>query len=438
MVSLRRMLLVCLTVVSLTLASLPSTPRASALTITVPDGDVAALIQAINDANSTQGADEIVLAANATYTLTTEDNDSNGLPIITSEITITGNGATITRDAGAPEFRILEIGDGGSLTIDSVTISNGVAYEGGGIYVDSASLTMINSTVTGSTSFYGGAIYNDVGSLTLINSTLNGNISNDDGGGIYTWRGTMTLTNSTVSDNHVPADGGGIYNNSTATTITNSTISLNGAEDGGGIFYEAGLVTLMNTIVAGNTSSDDGPDIDGPLTTDSSYNLIGNGLDVIGVADGVNGNQVGTNQNPIDPRLGQLQDNGGPTQTMALLDGSPAINAGNDAVAPATDQRGIARPQGAASDIGAYEVEGEAESPYVELCELTQSVVRNASVARSACLTLMIAEQAVASGNVTLEQIALLNYEVQIRSAISRRYVSTRDGQMLITMARAI
>jgi hypothetical protein len=75
-----------------------------------------------------------------------------------------------------------------------------------------------------------------------------------------------------------------------------------------------------------------------------------------GLTDGVNGNLVGTTAAPIDPLLGDLTDNGGPTRTMALLFGSPAIDAGNDAVAPETDQRGVARPQDPASDIGAFEL----------------------------------------------------------------------------------
>ena len=88
---------------------------------------------------------------------------------------------------------------------------------------------------------------------------------------------------------------------------------------------------LTSTLVAGNRAATGGPDVSGSVLATSAYNLIGDGSDASGLTDGINGNQVGTAVSPINPLLGPLQDNGGPTQTRALLAGSPALNAGDPA-----------------------------------------------------------------------------------------------------------
>jgi hypothetical protein len=124
---------------------------------------------------------------------------------------------------------------------------------------------------------------------------------------------------------------------------------------GGGIFNDLGILNLTNTLVAGN-SAPNKPDIDGAVTT-ADHDLIGDGSST-GVANG-GGNLVGGNGNPvIDPRLGPLQNNGGPTQTLALLPGSPAIGQADNGRAPLTDQRGKVRldRKGESTDIGAFEV----------------------------------------------------------------------------------
>src|SRR5262249_56746702 len=90
--------------------------------------------------------------------------------------------------------------------------------------------------------------------------------------------------------------------------------------------------------VAGNTAATDGPDVSGPFLPASAYNLIGDGTGSSGLVNGENGNQVGTAASPIDPLLGLLQDNGGPTKTIALLPGSPAIDARDNSDSPDCDQ----------------------------------------------------------------------------------------------------
>ena len=172
------------------------------------------------------------------------------------------------------------------------------------------------------------------------------------GGGIYNG-GTLSLTNSTVSGNHAGAAGGGILNAGTGTlTLTNSTVSGNHANNGGGI-WNGGDVTLVNTIVAGN-SAPTNPDAQGGFTS-QGHNLIG---DTQGSSGWVDSDLL-----DVDPLLGPLQNNGGTTETHALLPGSPAIDSGTNTGCPTTDQRGVARPNDgdkngtAICDIGSFEVD---------------------------------------------------------------------------------
>ena len=108
-------------------------------------------------------------------------------------------------------------------------------------------------------------------------------------------------------------------------------------------------IFLRNSLVAHNTA----PTAPDAHESGASFSLIGDGKDS-GLSN-TNGNQVGTHNSPIDPKIGPLADNGGPTKTRALLSGSPAIDAASAAACPATDQRGVARPQGAGCDIGSFE-----------------------------------------------------------------------------------
>jgi hypothetical protein len=148
--------------------------------------------------------------------------------------------------------------------------------------------------------------------------------------------------------------------------LNNVTISDNTADNdndgtgsGGGFAVNLPAVTVSNTIVAGNFNSIASvrDDISGTVVASSSYNLIGDGTGSVGITHGVNNNQVGTGASPIDPVLGALADNGGATFTHALLAGSPAINAADNATCAATDQRGVARPAALVCDIGAYELD---------------------------------------------------------------------------------
>jgi len=242
--------------------------------------------------------------------------------------------------------------DGGTLDVDDSTIQGAnIANEGNG------SATILNSTVRDSSDW---GIRNDGGDVMLQNDIVSNNaddgIINDNQGstltvlastiadnaaeGIYTNGISATIVNSTISGN-----SDGIYAMQAPALITNSTISGN---HGYGIASPGGGVTLSNSIVAGNLQ-------------DVSWQFTSLGHNLIGVGDSgsgyVSSDLVGTTAKPLDAKLGSLQNNGGPTPTMALLTGSPALDAGSDANAPPTDQRGVPRPQGTHVDIGAYELE---------------------------------------------------------------------------------
>jgi parallel beta-helix repeat protein len=305
-------------------------------------------------------------------TSATVSNNTAGSTVVKAEgggiLTGTDSQLTVT-DSTISNNSASDFGGGifnlGSHTLINSNVSNN---SGGGIY-NSNFLTVTNSTVS-SNSIHGG-IYNNSGTvLNMTRSTVANNSSALEGGGIYNGDNAgVTLTNCTVSYNTAQTDGGGIYNGGNL-YLNNSTIIDNlasastslASNGGGGICNSKYSVTLHNTIVAENSHgapaiADDILLILGATvkTADSRNNLIGVGGSG-GLIDGVNGNQVG-----VDPKMGDLQDNGGPTLTCALLAGSPAIDKGDPLSTLTTDQRGVTRPADgdgdatALIDIGAVE-----------------------------------------------------------------------------------
>jgi hypothetical protein len=278
-----------------------------------------------------------------------------GGPMTISNSTISGN--TAGSFGGGIAINTL----GSMLTITNCTISgNTSGEEAGGIAADGP--VIINySTISGNSSRYGGGGIRVGDRLTLTNCTLSGNSTGEFGGGAIRNLGVTSITNSTITGNSASSAGGGLYNdNYSASTlsITSSTISANTAGTGGGLFTDQRPVSVTNTLVARNGASSS-PDVSGTLTS-QGHNLIG-------IGDGGSGflstDLVGTTANPIDPKLGPLQNNGGPTQTMALLPGSPAIDAGDNAFTPGPyDQRGPGFPRiiHGVIDIGAFEVQAVA------------------------------------------------------------------------------
>lgn len=249
--------------------------------------------------------------------------------------------------------------------------------QGGGIY-NFGEVTLNKSTIYFNISnSNGGGIDNNgaAAKLNIINSTIAGNYAINDnvgvGGGIINW-GTATLTNSTISGNIAKLDGG-ISNAgaSAVLTIISSTITENAAtqtpvtETAGGI-HNVATVNLKNTIVAKNFAADGfaSPDFRGTISSTSSYNLIGDNRGMDGIINGADGNQIGTQTNPINPRLEPLANNGGSTQTHSLMLNSPALDKGFSFDLN-TDQRALARPvdlgnfpnASDGADIGAFEMQ---------------------------------------------------------------------------------
>jgi len=188
--------------------------------------------------------------------------------------------------------------------------------------------------------------------------------------GPYGYYDALTLTNCTVAENTANKSGGGIYIMAASNVVTsrNSTIAGNTAVQGGGI-YNRGSLALSNSIVAANTSQAADGDVVGAVSSHSVNNLIGDGTGITsGIRNSINGNQVGTHASPINPLLAPLGDNGGPTQTMALLPGGPAIDAGRNTAVGAkvtTDQRGQPRILNGTVDIGAFEAVPTEQAPAI-------------------------------------------------------------------------
>jgi len=275
-----------------------------------------AIINANNDDQSGStdciagsGADTITFSVDGTITL------GSTLPEIGSEITINGAGQSITL-SGNNAVRVMLVNASGTLNLNVVTIAEGTTDP----FED------------------GGAILNN-GTLTVSNSTFSNNSADAAGGGIAN-NNTATVTNSTFSGNDDYAIFHSGYSGGTL-TVGNSTIAGNN----GGIVYIYSGLTLQNSIVANNGTDCYDPIIQGGLTADS-FNI-----DSDGTCDNA------TTQTVAQLNLGSLTNNGGDTQTIALLAGSSAIDAGDDTICPAADQRGVSRPQGTSCDSGAFEAD---------------------------------------------------------------------------------
>jgi hypothetical protein len=308
--------------------------------------------------------------------------------IASSNNDVTISGLTIAKGRGLEGPRgggAILIDSGNTVTLSNSTLSGNSAGGGfrtsetrfsGGAIANTGTLTINNSTISGNvaTKFWdGGGIYNE-GAMTINNSTISGNSSSFNGGGGISNGGTMTINNSTVSGNKVfdAAAGGGVLNVG-AVTIINSTITNNGTDSRGGFTPSQGdgiynhtsaTLNVRNTIIAANFElvGRGGEDVFGPLNS-QGYNLIGTNKGAV-ITPAQPTDQIGTATSPIDPVLGPLQDNGGPTFTHALLSGSRAIDKGHSS-GWTTDQRGFPRPVdnpaianatgGDGSDIGAFE-----------------------------------------------------------------------------------
>lgn len=273
------------------LALLPT--LAAAANFNIPDGDTAALVQAITTADNNGEADTITLAAGSTYSITTPTDGNQALPSINTEMTIVGNGATIERAAAAVDnMRILRLAYSANLTLQDVTIRGGriagLGVAGAGILVSSGQLTIERSTITdnlGSDGCNGGGLYVASGPVIVRDSTISANQATRGGGAEVFGPGNLTLERTAVIDNvALPADtvaaiGGGIsLRNFGSLTLTDVTLTGNSAQGfstldgfGGGIGSEESSAVIKRTTIANNTVSVSG-----------SGNALGGGIYAFG------------------------------------------------------------------------------------------------------------------------------------------------------------
>ncbi|MBS1793092.1 MAG: carboxypeptidase regulatory-like domain-containing protein [Acidobacteria bacterium] len=321
------------------------------------------------------------------------------------------SGTDNLRVSGNNASRVFSIGSGANLTLKGLTVTNGsVSGENGGGLRSDGTLTLLDCAVTNSTanggsgggiassgtltarycSVSGNSVLNNpggggggilnTGTMEMSYSTVSGNTVSgviSDGGGILS-SGLLNLSSSTVSGNtasDASTRGGGLFVGSGTTNVTNATFSGNAAESGGGLFViNLGTLNLANSTIAANSGTY-GPgmytsgatvsrnsifsDNTGFLPGDVFGQVVSQGYNLIGNASGIvfSGDLTGILYDQ-PARLAPLGFYGGPTQTHALLSNSPAIDAGNAATSPVTDQRGAARI--GAADIGAFELNNAA------------------------------------------------------------------------------
>ena len=250
----------------------------------------------------------------------------------------------------------------GTLNLTDCTINGNTAKGGGGL-VNSGAATLTGCTISGNSAGGGGGLYSTTlgtATFSLIDCTIDANSAGSSGGGLLNHgTATITLTDCTVDGNSASQDGGGLYNDSTPIlSLTACTITGNSASGGGGLYTASGTATLTDTIIAGNVAAAGTPsDISDKAASGvtGSYNLVGTGG--AGGLAAADHNIIGA----ANPLLALLGNNGGSTETFALLPGSPAIGAGTAVSGLTTDQRGL--PWTRPPDIGSYQVQTVTRSP---------------------------------------------------------------------------
>jgi CSLREA domain-containing protein len=318
-----------------------------------------------------------------------EGEEPEGGALQLDGVTVSGNTTTAPSGGSAG----VQVGDGDATIVESTFTGNLSSGYGGGLYVTSSggAVTVERSTFTKNKSGLTGggvAIVSGEGTTTIVESTVAENEATMGGGGIFAG-GEMKLERSTVSGNEVPieaghpdqeANGGGISGHEGPVTVTDSTIAGN---FGGGVYMFGGPMTVLGSTIAGN--SEPGK-FSGGIQAESevkltstviAYNLSGEGSDECSGEIASGGYNIVDNANGcfwppaaedrlnLDPKLGPLEENGGPTETMApTTRTSPAINHGTDPTA--TDQRGLTRPvpnSPTDTDVGAVEVQAPSLDP---------------------------------------------------------------------------
>ncbi|MBX7105659.1 MAG: right-handed parallel beta-helix repeat-containing protein [Gemmataceae bacterium] len=355
----------------------------------INDSGIDSLRQIILETNVAPGAqtitfDSAVFASQKTITLTTGEIE------ILDALSITGPAAGVILSANK-NSRVLNIGTNVpsfNTSLSNLTLRDGVVgfgEVGGAVHVSGGTLTVTNCTLFGNSSAVdGGAIASGVrADLIIINSTIRDNTASGDGGGITMvgglgsltmsgslvannkagnhaggiWAGTadLSIINSTIADNSAGGNGGGlnVINISQPIVLRNLTVTGNSAATGGGISMPNVLSQAMDSCIVFGNSAGSGPEISFPGTLNVGASLIGSKAGVSTfTGDAFTNAHIG-----VDPLLGPLQDNGGPTLTRLPALTSPAVNNGSNPSALTTDQRGagFARVFGGAIDVGSVE-----------------------------------------------------------------------------------
>jgi Ca2+-binding RTX toxin-like protein len=377
---------------------------------------------------------------------------------------ITNYGTLLLKDSTISNNKAARFGGGiynadtATAIINNTTISGNTAAQNAGGILNFGTATINNTTISNnSAEKSGGGIsngdgfsYDTAGTITINNTTISGNSAKENGGGIfngdgfsYDTAGIITMNNTTISGNSARENGGGIFNREKTylnnSTITNNTADLdsNNNGKGGGIYnFDDGYGTTeevytKNTIIAGNFDTGIyNPDIYGPING-NNHNLIGN-------INGASGT-IGTGTDIVKPNilLGLLQNNGGTTQTHALLDGSPAINAGKNSLVPLDtkdldgdgnttetipfDQRGtgFSRIANNLVDIGAFEFQG-IPSPIIKINNI--SIIEGNSGTKTGTVTVTL--------NAVTDKTVTVNYTTANNNAIAGIDYTATSGQL--------
>jgi hypothetical protein len=356
---------------------LSSSKAHAATTLTVSNCSNDSQLQAdVNQANVDNAGDIINFSCSGDIKL------SQTLTI-SGSMTIDGSGQSVTLD-GQNQMEVLDASSS-DLTINALIIADGSVPgnggSGGGIY-NTGTLSITNTTlsdnsVPGAYGTDGGGLENVYGTVSISNSTITNNSANSNdgvGGGIFNDYGTMTISNSTIASNSANA-GGGIGNVDSTMSISNSTIASNSASyEGGGIYITNGTVSSDGSMVANNTGGD--CENFGSIQ-DNGYNL-----------DSDSSCFTAPTSLHTNPQLAALANNGGPTQTMALQPGSPAIDQIPVANCPTTDQRGDPRPDNGetACDVGAYEFSDPVDND-LRLTNMPSNITTNATSPQGSVVT---------------------------------------------------
>jgi hypothetical protein len=366
---------IALTAVSVALTTSQEAGAATQTVTNCNDSGAGSLRQAVLDAVS--GATVTFSSSLACSTITL------GSPIeIATDLSIDWSGTSqlVVGENGLSEFSIFGIEPGVTATIEGLTIANGVSGNGGGIDNVEGTLNVINTTfLHDEAGQEGGGIFNYEGTLNVTTSTFLADTA-VEGAAIANVQGTAAISDSTMANSLASegaAAGGAIFNAGGAVMhLSDSTLAGNSAQDGGAIANAGAMLTVTSTTIAGNSASGSGGGIDNILdgTVDVAATVIADsstGVDCSGpiTDDGDNMDDdtscgfssTDGSQSDVNPELGELRDNGGPTVTMGLLPGSPAIGAVSEPLVCSTpDQRGVARPT--PCDIGAYQTSNQMQT----------------------------------------------------------------------------